>query len=588
MDIHFHLLSYALPQEECMSERLLRYSSGIILTSDNEVSVHFNARKIPFNQKSGQFTIKVEDDHDLKLGILEMVFKKRGILTDSVLGYSCKRIEEFVIGVGRKKNVFSVPVVKKDEVFEELMYKRKRRREEILERESVVLGVRVERVRRTSSSGLSPMLISLAGEETAFRVKDLRDVLGILFKNATEMAYGAIELRRYYMKMEGHEFKGCVLGRPRASRGIFSHLRSVWKKIVSGPGKKPSLEKALHPKNEYEWHIKASCFYEKHILNYKYALCSYGSRFITLHYLLNAFETPMEKCRCEGCRGPGSSEKKFLHRFLSVPHRDVFMIEDSAITFVLFVNRELGCLYISFKGTFKGRDALVDLDCKYVKYNGSYFHGGIFKESKRFLEERERRILEILEETGVGKIRMVGQSLGGALATLTAILMKERRAFSRYKVSSIGYSSPPFMTRVTEINRRSEGADEDSEMVTLIYGNDFVPTLCFGSVFELKVLANHLYAIDVKRYANKQTYIRNTLRRLRKKGVLKLYIPGVIYKMKKNRLLEGTVVMMRRTNWSEHAAIKVTRGMFTHHYPSTMLRALYTSAKYVQGNGGAG
>lgn len=572
----------------------------------DRVKVRFNGVRVPIDREQGAFVVDVRNEGDLKLGVFEMVFIRDGVFTNEVMGYCCKRIEGFA---QKKQGTYFLPIVQRHEIMEEFLTRASERQRKnigvflsvkVKGRLSRDAGVEKKEVKAESEDFitgvpyLGKMIRRVAGTEMADKINELKALFSMVFrdiKDVGELLYGSLEIRKYYDKKKGREFReverlerAVAAQYPRSSGGLFSFFAKLFWADGAGEKRRDGIRETLRKKlrendkkeKEYRWHIKDPSFYRHLLLNYRYALASYGSNFIRLHFIIASIKNAIENCKCEQCHEKiGKPETTTFHCFTGIPYASILKQENNSTTSVFFVDGS-NTLCIAFKGTLYGSDALLDLDCRYTRHNGHYVHNGILRESRLFIRRHKKFILETVKSRKICKIRFVGQSLGGALATLICILCKEDPDFNHLKISSVSFSSPPIMTKVHLINRdkRFINGDSDNNIITVSYGNDVVPSLSLASVLELRVITHHLYSIRIGRYLNKGMYIRNMLRALRKRGVEKLYTPGVHYQLSNYHGAEVSVTVIRKSNWREFSSLRLAEGMFIHHYPTTLIKAL--------------
>ncbi|KAI5188523.1 hypothetical protein NECID01_0136 [Nematocida sp. AWRm77] len=595
MDVQFKLLSYNSSTEEEEKYGRWWWEGAPVFTKEHLVKVRFNGQRIPFSEETGEFGIHLSTAHSAKMGILEISILMKGLFINESLGFCFRTVEELLPGTG--KSVHYVRILSTNDPVSGWLCCKECRHPNFKPQPMdffIALHASVEQSSRFEIPPPYGLKIArfLTGKHVAERLMDTQELLGFLFRdlrNFSELAYGGKEMHSYYSHMDKQEFRHLPPSPETPKKrslverlsGFFSsssstptvgELRGRYSKFLLG---------AIKP-SPYAWHAETELFYARHLKLYRYAISSYGQAFLNVHSILNMIQKVIPHCTCKDCACEKTpSENKFFHAFTGIPYNDILHKDSTYLQHVLFIERSTCTLYITFKGTLNTREALIDLDYKYFKYKGSLFHNGIFQESLRFFNKYKEVISQRMEEHSLTKIKLVGQSLGGALATLVCMLFKECPLLSRYTIGSVGYSSPPIISNPS-VFRKWSTADPDSAIVTLVYGNDIVPMLCLGKIFELHLIVSHLYAISVSKFKNKHKYIHQLLRKMRKRGMTKLYIPGTIYQIRNTRT-DPSTFLVRQTHWSFYSAIKLSTKGPIHHMPGVMINALRKSLAYFYG-----
>ncbi|OAG31875.1 hypothetical protein NEDG_00350 [Nematocida displodere] len=604
MDIHAKLLSYTpgtakegenseeenpeKEEENPAKEEEWLWEGAPVFGKEHLIKVWHNGKRVAFSEETGAFTLSIGSLHDVRTSVLEIDLLARGLFVNESVGYCFKRVEELV-----QRDSLTVHYVKilstTDPIAGWICCKECRSRGFKPKKMEffAALQVTVERHPATVCtlpySSVFTRYLGAGSEKIAGRLLDLQELFTFLFRdirNFSELAYGGRELLKYYAHVDKTEFKKLLPYISPVSKKTF--FERLWQYFRPSPNTQQVREAygAYLKKNlqalPYSWYIESEDFYQYHLENYKYALSPYGQAFLSVHSMLNIVQKALPSCKCVYCLSKTvGSEQKFFHTFTGIPYEDIFHRESRYLEYVFFLDRKTSTFYIAFKGTLRTREALIDIDYKYYRYKGNLYHRGIFIESQDFFAANKQVIHDLTQAHAVSKIKLVGQSLGGALATLVCIFIKEDPSFSGYMVSSIGYSSPPIISNPNAYQKWNT-TNRDTSITTVIYGNDIIPTLCLGKIFELRLVSSHLYSISVARYLNKTAYIRQVLKKLKKRGMPKLYIPGDIFRLKHTRG-RPSVFLIRRTHWSELGAIKLTLKALLHHTPGAMINALHKS-----------
>ncbi|KAJ9543294.1 hypothetical protein OSB04_023001 [Centaurea solstitialis] len=155
------------------------------------------------------------------------------------------------------------------------------------------------------------------------------------------------------------------------------------------------------------------------------------------------------------------------------------------------------------RGTHTVYDLITDIvssSDKEVNVEGYSTHFGTDEAARWFLTHELGTIKKYLEKHEGFRLRLVGHSLGGAIASLLAIILrkktKEELGFSPEIVTAVGYGTPPCVSR--------ELADSCSDFVTTVcMQDDIIPRL---SVATLMRLRNEILRTDWKTIFEKEDW----------------------------------------------------------------------------------
>jgi hypothetical protein len=122
------------------------------------------------------------------------------------------------------------------------------------------------------------------------------------------------------------------------------------------------------------------------------------------------------------------SEPDFIHRFLAIPADDILLYEATTNyhpAILLCVDRAAHCLVLVVRGSFSSSDATTDLVCEYVNYPYAtgHVHKGFLASARAILDEHLDTIKSHLHNLGWNRLRIVGHSLGGSVASLLTMLL---------------------------------------------------------------------------------------------------------------------------------------------------------------------
>ncbi|KAM7255934.1 hypothetical protein ACFE04_011675 [Oxalis oulophora] len=138
------------------------------------------------------------------------------------------------------------------------------------------------------------------------------------------------------------------------------------------------------------------------------------------------------------------------------------------------------------RGTHTVYDLVTDIvssSDKETTFEGYSTHFGTAEAARWFLTHEIDTIRQCLKKHEGYKLRLVGHSLGGATASLLAIMLRkkshEQLGFSPDIISAVGYATPPCVSR--------ELAENCSEFVTtVVMQDDIIPRLSAASIARLR------------------------------------------------------------------------------------------------------
>ncbi|XP_031262478.1 uncharacterized protein LOC116120653 [Pistacia vera] len=138
------------------------------------------------------------------------------------------------------------------------------------------------------------------------------------------------------------------------------------------------------------------------------------------------------------------------------------------------------------RGTHTVYDLITDIvssNDEEVTFEGYSTHFGTAEAARWFLRHEIGTIKQCLENHKGYRLRLVGHSLGGATASLLAIMLRKKSfkelGFSPDIVSAVGYATPPCVSR--------EVAESCSDFVTtVVMQDDIIPRLSITSLSRLR------------------------------------------------------------------------------------------------------
>uniref|UniRef100_A0A2P2J7P5 Fungal lipase-type domain-containing protein n=3 Tax=Rhizophora mucronata TaxID=61149 RepID=A0A2P2J7P5_RHIMU len=144
-------------------------------------------------------------------------------------------------------------------------------------------------------------------------------------------------------------------------------------------------------------------------------------------------------------------------------------------------------IILGIRGTHTVYDLITDIvssSIEEVTFEGYSTHFGIAEAARWFLTYEIGTIRTCLEKHEGFRLRLVGHSLGGAIASLLAIMLKKKSSeelgFSPEIVSAVGYATPPCVSKGL--------AESCSDFVTtVVMQDDIVPRLSAASLARLRI-----------------------------------------------------------------------------------------------------
>ncbi|XP_030499949.2 uncharacterized protein LOC115715249 isoform X1 [Cannabis sativa] len=141
---------------------------------------------------------------------------------------------------------------------------------------------------------------------------------------------------------------------------------------------------------------------------------------------------------------------------------------------------------LGIRGTHTVYDLITDIvssSDSEVTFEGYSTHFGTAEAARWFLNHEMETIKQCLAKYEGFRLRLVGHSLGGAIASLLAIMIRKKSlkdlGFSPDNVTAIGYATPPCVSK--------ELAENCSDFVsTVVMQDDIIPRLSIASLTRLR------------------------------------------------------------------------------------------------------
>ena len=148
-----------------------------------------------------------------------------------------------------------------------------------------------------------------------------------------------------------------------------------------------------------------------------------------------------------------------------------------------------GTLFLAVRGSKEVSDFLTNLSAETERFLDGRGHQGVVKSGENLYQALWTSLLSTVEAFNIGRVVVVGHSLGGAVAAAMTMLLRESkddatnaRAVSVLKrAECFSFGGPPFLCG--DIARRSDGYG----ITSLVNNLDLVPRLSAASVDRLLV-----------------------------------------------------------------------------------------------------
>ncbi|KAL1187978.1 hypothetical protein V5N11_007521 [Cardamine amara subsp. amara] len=164
-------------------------------------------------------------------------------------------------------------------------------------------------------------------------------------------------------------------------------------------------------------------------------------------------------------------------------------VKDSSVMrpgYYIGVDHRRKLVVFGIRGTHTIYDLITDIvssSDEEVTFEGYSTHFGTAEAARWFLNHELQTIRRCIEKYEGYKLRLVGHSLGGAIASLMAIMLRkmprEELGFDAETISAVGYATPPCVSK--------ELAENCSEFVTtIVMQDDIIPRLSSASLARLR------------------------------------------------------------------------------------------------------
>ncbi|KAF2286611.1 hypothetical protein GH714_022857 [Hevea brasiliensis] len=205
---------------------------------------------------------------------------------------------------------------------------------------------------------------------------------------------------------------------------------------------------------------------------------------LELAWLTKALEPALQLWNGLGSKTPPSGRS--LTEIITSIQRSKSGIECDEPGYYIGIDPRKKLIILGIRGTHTVYDLITDIVSSSdgeVTFEGYSTHFGTAEAARWFLNHEMGTIRKCLEKYEGFRLRLVGHSLGAAIASLLAIMLRKRSyeelGFSPDIVSAIGFATPPCVSR--------ELAESCADFVTtVVMQDDIVPRLSVASLARLR------------------------------------------------------------------------------------------------------
>lgn len=256
------------------------------------------------------------------------------------------------------------------------------------------------------------------------------------------------------------------------------------------------------------------------------------------------------------------SNTKSISRFL--PHiQQQDWIEKQLTSTSVFVpghfvvyDQTQNAIILSIRGTMSATDAITDLVCEYQEFDNGLVHKGIIGSAHLMFGNLMVTIMNNVKLRKPKKLYVVGHSLGGGIATFVSYFFKQmlsefQKIVSDFEIKCFAFGPPPVCTQEIDL----------SFVTTIVYNNDLVPRLSFGSVMDLREMLLCAVQHENSNFESKIQKLHEQRQRLKQQDLNpKLFLAGNVFYISKTP-------QMQKAN-SKFDEILIQKDMFSDHMPN--------------------
>jgi hypothetical protein len=194
-------------------------------------------------------------------------------------------------------------------------------------------------------------------------------------------------------------------------------------------------------------------------------------------------------------------------------------------------------IVLAIRGTLGIADALTDLNAEYSPFMGGSAHEGSLHSALWIRGHYSKQLKKWIKQHKAKALYLVGHSLGGSVATILLMLIRDefKEKFGKdFEIQVYGYASPPCLS----YNLIDE---YKPDVYTFINEYDIIPKISYGSIMDFKDLLSHAAKLAKDSTISKMEKLEsiNQLQQTLKVSNIhpKLLIPGKLFFMyKTNRI----------------------------------------------------
>lgn len=184
-----------------------------------------------------------------------------------------------------------------------------------------------------------------------------------------------------------------------------------------------------------------------------------------------------------------SNHREIISKYLNVPESrflDFKLFSDSKELrpcYYVVDDPENRFLVLAIRGTMSSDDVFIDLLYEYFQLEPNvYVHYGVHVAARYFIDNLANSLIDWACNLGYDRILITGHSLGGAVASLFTTyfnqVLKESSSNRKITCECYAFGSPPVLSEFSGV--------DCTGIKKVIFGNDIVPRLSFGSCTNFK------------------------------------------------------------------------------------------------------
>lgn len=231
-----------------------------------------------------------------------------------------------------------------------------------------------------------------------------------------------------------------------------------------------------------------------------------------------------------------NSAVKYILQHSYIHERNILKIFPGSYNYIGYVIfYENNNLIITFRGTSSLNEVFNTLDAEYINFLNGFAHNGFLRIANQFLKSEYHFISRKIRNLKIKKLLLTGHSMGGAIASMTYLILKNDKQYSEMKsfnIKVISFSSPPCVSK-------DIAGTVCLDVITYNYEYDAIPKLSFGSILDFKYLCNSfsLNFTLISLFFNRKSSIEAKIKAIREYLAIsniheKLYPFGNVYQIR--------------------------------------------------------